>query len=356
MSNGLYLHIPFCAHKCAYCGFFSQIRTPAVRQQYVDMLQKQLHQATLQNLSTIYIGGGTPSLLTQAQVRAIFACLPAAQEVTFEVNPEHVTPDYIKNLLACGVNRISMGVQSFCTQELQALGRRATIDKCKQAMDIIRQAGVQNLSIDLMLATPQQTAQSLKQTLQTVLAYRPQHVSAYLLKVEPHSIYGKTNVQEAGEEQQADRYLQAAHFLADHGYEHYEISNFALPGYRARHNSAYWTGQSYLAFGAGAFGFDGCTRYHYDKNIDRYIRAPQRIIDEASVDKKAEQLLLRIRTADGLEDLNAEQTAFLQTLQQAGLAAKTARGYRLTPSGWLVCNPILLKLMELMYGNEHFFP
>lgn len=344
------MHIPFCASKCAYCAFFSQQRTEHVRQKYVDALIKQITKVKPTEAETIYIGGGTPSVLEPQQLAQILKVLPmyTAKETTVEVNPEHVTPQLAQTLLENGVNRISMGVQSFQENELRALGRRADAQDCIEAVKILRRAGFQNISIDLMLAIPHQTRQTLNNTLHTALSLRPEHISAYLMKVEERSIFGKTGVHEAEDDEQAELYLQTSDFLQQNGYEHYEVSNFSLPGRRAIHNSLYWQDKPYIAFGAGAYGFDGTKRYHFEENIDGFIRSPQKIIDEILTpeDKEQERILLAARTSDGIEHLSQKQEHFLQTLTKTGAAQRTPKGYRLTPKGWLVSNAIISNLLE----------
>ena len=231
---GLYIHIPFCKSRCIYCGFYSTVDLN-LRQQYVDALCKEMTlRPSSEPIKTIYLGGGTPSQLTISQLRQLFLYINKvygndAEEITIEMNPDDVTMEYATILSQLGINRVSMGAQTFDNQRLRFLHRRHQAEQVQQAVNILRGAGIQNISIDLMYGFPNETLDDWKRDIDEALS----------LNVEERAMY----------ELLMDRLTEA-------GYEHYEISNFARPGYRSRHNSSYWHDVPYIGLGAAAHSYD----------------------------------------------------------------------------------------------------
>ena len=313
---GLYIHIPFCKSRCIYCGFYSTTRME-LRQRYVDALCREmsLRPATA---DTIYIGGGTPSQLTTAQLRQLFAHIarnyPAAaphgaEEVTIEMNPDDVTPAYAAALSELPVNRVSMGAQTFDDRRLRFLHRRHSASQVHEAVRLLRQAGVGNVSIDLMYGFPGETLDDWQRDIDAALALGVEHISAYCLMVEEGTVLyeqmrneksGMRNGDEgtrsgdergsSGDERassggegarDADElerlmYETLIDRLTAAGYEHYEISNFARPGYRSRHNQSYWHDVPYIGLGAAAHSYDGACRSWNVSNLQQYIDAIER--------------------------------------------------------------------------------
>ena len=357
-SVGVYIHIPFCGSKCAYCDFYSQIRSEKKREDYVCALVNQIKSADFGgSVRSVYIGGGTPSVLTSEQLCRILGAVYShfevedGAEITVEMNPENVTEELVCSLVRNGVGRVSMGVQSFCDGELALLGRRGSADICEKAFDTLRQCSVRNISLDLMLAIPSQTEETLAYTLKKMLALSPEHISAYLLKIEKNTVFGKCGVEEADEEIQRRLYLQTCRTLENAGYEHYEVSNFAKKGFRSVHNSSYWQCVPYLCFGCGASGFDGKIRYKFPESLEAFtgrngLVETEEILDDE--DLRRERIMLSLRTSDGVSfnDLNAEQRRFLKSLEASGLTKETVSGFRLTDDGFLVSNTIIVKLSE----------
>ncbi len=359
-SVGAYIHVPFCGSKCAYCDFYSQARSEKVREDYVCALENQIkHSDHGGFVRSVYIGGGTPSVLSAEQlgrilnaVRARFSVEKDA-EITVEMNPENVTDALVRFLIERGVGRFSMGVQSFCDGELSLLGRRGSSKICEKAFETLRKCGARNISLDLMLAIPSQTEETLAYSLDKMLSLSPEHISAYLLKVEKNTVFGKRGIGEADGETQRRFYLQACKTLENAGYEHYEVSNFAKKGFRAIHNSSYWQGVPYICFGCGASGFDGKRRYKFPEALEDFIKKNGIVEPETEEvlsvkDLKNERIMLSLRTSDGVSarDLSPEQRRFIKSLESFGLTEETPSGFSLTDEGFLVSNAIIVKLSE----------
>ncbi len=273
MGIGIYLHLPFCASKCHYCNFYS---AEASRQARAEYLQSLIDAIALwpdcpDAIDTVYFGGGTPSLFAPAQLGQVLAAiqtkfhlLPQA-EITMEANPETVTPDRLAGYQKAGLNRISFGVQSFCDQTLAVLGRRHDAAQAKQAILWAKEAGFENVSLDLMLGLPNQTKEALLQDLQMAAALSVQHISAYLLKVEEGTLLAKKAdlLHLPNSDTQGDFYELLCEQLPVFGFEQYEISNFAKKGFASRHNLHYWRREPYLAFGPSAHLFCQGKRLYY---------------------------------------------------------------------------------------------
>lgn len=327
---GLYIHVPFCHSKCWYCDFYSLAGTGRARD-FVDALGREWelrrHELAGQNPGTIYFGGGTPSILSDANVKQIAEWLPRTEdleEVTIEVNPEDVTAEKIglwKEYL--GVNRVSMGVQSLKDSELQSVGRRHTVAEAFKAIETIRSGGITNLSLDLIYGLPGQTVETWRESLSGVLSLRPAHLSAYILSYEPGTrLYTRLQlgkVKETDEDVILEMYRILCEETRRAGYSHYEISNFALPGLESKHNSSYWDDTPYLGLGPGAHSFDGDTRRANPVNLkewlDRLNRgySPATVEEEIAADKINDLIMVSLRRAKGL-DLNKIPERFRPTL------------------------------------------
>ena len=282
----VYLHVPFCRSFCTYCDFYSEIACRGRDAQlFEDFTAAVCAEASLRrdeieatrDLNTLYIGGGTPSVLPLIHFKQILAGLTGESpwaEFTVEVNPEDIVeqgPDYVRALLNLGVTRVSMGVQSLDDGILRWMNRRHDAAHARQAFRILRDAGVKNISVDLIFGLSQLSEATLTDTLREIVAWRPEHVSAYQLSIEEGSALGKLvregRYEEASQEQCAAQYRLLCDGLRAAGYGHYEISNWALPGFEAVHNSAYWARHPYVGLGPGAHSFDGHTRSWNQKAI-----------------------------------------------------------------------------------------
>lgn len=281
---GIYIHIPFCKRRCIYCDFFSTTQSEK-KAEYVHALVRELEirKDYLDNeeIETIYLGGGTPSQLSQEELEEIFAYIykvykvtPDA-EITLEANPDDLTPEYVSMLRGLPINRISMGIQTFQEETLKLLHRRHTAQQAIEAFKRCREAGFQNISIDLMYGLPGETLETWEQDLQQAIALHPEHISAYHLIYEEGTtlwnLREQNKVEEAEEELSLTLFKTLIERLTKAGYQHYEISNFCLPGLHSRHNSSYWTGKKYLGCGPSAHSFDGTSRQWNVSSLEKYL-------------------------------------------------------------------------------------
>ena len=282
---GIYLHIPFCKQRCTYCDFFSTLQSERIPR-YVQALCQEIERRKdyLENepVETIYLGGGTPSLLKEDDFQQLFDTIfrnfPLAEypEITMEANPDDLTPEYNALLRKFPFNRISMGIQTFNDAILKRLNRRHTAQQAMEAFANCRKAGFQNISIDLMYGLPGETAESWNRDLQQAMEMRPEHLSAYHLIYEEGTplwrMREQHRVEEADEDTSLTFFQMLIQRMKEQGYQHYEISNFCLPGLHSRHNSSYWTDKKYLGCGAAAHSYNGTSRQWNLASLDGYIQ------------------------------------------------------------------------------------
>ena len=285
---GIYLHIPFCKRRCLYCDFYSTTRDE-MKHRYTAALCKELELRKSyidgEPIETIYWGGGTPSQLSREDFEQVFETIhhiykvsPDA-EITIEANPDDLNDEYVSMLRTLPFNRLSMGIQTFNDESLSLLHRRHTAQQAIEAFRRCRDAGFNNISIDLMYGLPNETEQTWAYDLEKAIEMRPEHISAYHLIYEEGTPLWKLReqhrVEEADEDLSVRLFTMLIHRLKEAGYQHYEISNFSLPGLHSRHNSSYWVGKKYLGCGASAHSFDGHSRQWNVASIDRYIDAAE---------------------------------------------------------------------------------
>lgn len=370
----LYLHIPFCRRKCPYCDFYSLAGHTSQLAQYPDLLNRHLRLAADSGrwqgpLSTVFFGGGTPSLLPAAAVARVLAAaraefgLEATAEVTLEANPGTVSPATLAGYRLAGVNRLSLGVQSLDDAGLRTLGRVHTAAEACQAVVWARQAGFSNLSLDLMFALPGQTVADLQAEIDRLLALSPDHLSCYGLSVEEQTpfyhLHRRGGLALPDEECYAELFLALHERLTRAGYDHYEISNYARPGLQCRHNLVYWRRQCYLGVGAGAHSFldaEWGERLAVAPDLDRYARCLDRGEDPAhsleTFDRRgamAETLYLGLRTAAGVDDERFRQRfglgvaeAFPEAVEKAGRHLRLRAGsWSFDLDGWLLYDHLI---------------
>jgi len=321
---GIYIHIPFCKSRCIYCGFYSTTLLD-LRQKYVDAVCREIEMRCNtedgkdKRIDTIYLGGGTPSQLTTEQLRQIFNAVYIYNkvsddaEITIEVNPDDVTKDFVDGLSTLPVNRISMGAQTFNDKRLLFLHRRHNVSQVSEAVNRLRDIGISNINIDLMYGFYGETLNDWKQDISSALALNVEHISAYCLMIEEGTELwqryydGGKERNILPEETEREMYEMLITLLETAGYEHYEISNFAKPGYRSRHNSSYWDGTFYLGIGAAAHSYDGRTRSWNILDISRYIDAMshgQRLFEYETIDDNTrynDLITVALRTREGLD-------------------------------------------------------
>ena len=304
---GIYIHTPFCKRRCIYCDFFSTTQSekkPAYVHALCQELDMRKDYLEGEDIETIYLGGGTPSQLSQEELEEIFSTLyniykvKDDAEITLEANPDDLTPEYVHMLRTLPINRISMGIQTFQEETLKLLHRRHTAQQAIEAFQRCREAGFQNISIDLMYGLPGETLDTWKEDLQQAIALRPEHISAYHLIYEEGTTLWKLKEQHQVEEADEDLSVTLFRTLIDEltraGYEHYEISNFCMPGLHSRHNSSYWTGKKYLGCGPSAHSFNGTSRQWNVASLDKYIHA----IQQGKLDYEIEELDIYTRYND----------------------------------------------------------
>ena len=322
---------------------------------YADLVSRQLAEAAHQLnrvADTLYFGGGTPSLLP---VKSLAQIIKAAQagfglrqaEITMEANPSSDLESYLKKAAQAGVNRLSVGLQSANKDELELLGRQHTAAQCKQAVLAAKAAGIDNVSVDIMLALPNQTKQKLTETLHFVESLGVRHVSVYLLKIEADTPFARGKLPLPDEDAAADLYLTACEQLEQLGFAQYEISNFAQSGYESRHNLKYWQGEEYLGLGPSAHSYINGNRFHFERDLEAYQTAPCPIMDGegGSFEEKA---MLQLRLVQGLPvPPDGQMARQAKRYEQAGLVEITQDRIRLTPKGFLVSNRLIA---ALLYG------
>ena len=370
---GLYIHIPFCRQKCAYCDFYSLPRSEEKMDAYTAALLRHIEEVAprtaAHRVDTVYFGGGTPSYLGPDRLTKLLRTLrkrcPVARdaEITLEANPDSACDvKALRALRRAGFNRISLGVQSADDGLLRAIGRIHTFAQVQEAVAAVRKAGFKNLSMDLIYGLPGQTMQQWEDTLAAVIALAPEHISCYGLKLEPGTpLYDRRDSEcFPDDDGQADMYLYAVEYLRQNGYEQYEISNFARPGHASRHNLKYWTLGEYAGFGPGAYSDFGGVRYGYIRDLDRYIAGELVLAESEHIpvsEREMEYIMLRLRTTEGMNIREFENRfrrrsdplgARLEVYAGHGLAQRTEQGWCLTPRGFLVSNQIIGELQELL--------
>ena len=311
---GLYVHIPFCKRRCLYCDFFSTTLLER-REEYVQAVLQEINnrrEEAGEPIRTIYIGGGTPSMLTAEQIQTILATIGTkdATEITMETNPGDLSSEYLHAIRRAGINRLSVGIQSFRDELLQLIGRRHTATQAINAVHMAQEAGFDNISIDLMYALPTQTMTLWEEDIESALRMNIQHISCYGLMYEDGTALSHMrdtgDIEPIDEDTENEMYDVLCCRLKQAGFTHYEVSNFALPGYEAKHNSSYWNGTPYVGIGAGAHSYVGRTRSWNPNDIDAYING----IKQSNLVRESEQLsdtdlynehiMLGLRTCQGI--------------------------------------------------------
>ena len=354
---GIYIHIPFCKSRCKYCDFFSTTHL-ARRSEYVDALLAEWEERRCElsaPVHTIYIGGGTPSTLELQDLRRIVQALPHSyEEFTMEVNPGDVTAERALEWRAMGINRLSMGVQSFDDTLLQLIGRRHTAQQAREAVAIAQEAGFDNISIDLMYALPSQTMEQWQKDVAEVLRLGVQHISSYGLIYEEGTVlmtlldHGVVEAVDEDAEMQMYDYLVDT--LCSNGYVHYEVSNFALPTRESKHNSSYWNDTPYLGIGAGAHSYDGEKRQWNVSDLDVYVQqvtsyALQPEIELLTEEQRhTERVMLGLRTNKGVSVKDVNMQKGLPYIQQ-GLLQQQGERLVATTKGFHILNRIIEDLV-----------
>jgi oxygen-independent coproporphyrinogen III oxidase len=370
---GLYLHIPFCKQACHYCDFhFSTDRSSSL-----DLCSAMVRELILQkdfcreDISTIYLGGGTPSLLSKSELDLLFNTIhhyykvSSSVEITLEANPDDLTKEKSIELQKAGVNRLSIGVQSFDDTLLKFLNRAHNSRAASRCLEDVREAGFSNISIDLIYAIPGLSEKMWEDTLQKAISFSPEHISSYSLTIEDRTVFGnwskRGKLHPMEEESAAKQFEILMDVLGDNGYEQYEISNFSKPDFYSKHNSSYWKGAHYIGIGPSAHSYNGVSRQFNVRNNAQYIRSIGKgeipfEREMLSIENKInEYILTTLRTTWGCDllflknqlndDLVSRRGDYISLLTERGLAFISEDTLRLTRKGKLVADKITEDLM-----------
>lgn len=377
MNVGIYIHIPFCKSRCIYCGFYSTTNKE-LKERYVDALIREIHMRkddfarlgtslSPSSTSTVYFGGGTPSSLSVCDIERIVGALESTfngtpSEVTLEMNPDDVTEDYIKAVRQMGINRISMGIQTFDDSRLQFIRRRHNASQAEKAVMTIREEGIHNVSIDLMFGFPNQTMDEWVTDIDKAIALHPTHISAYSLMYEEGTplfrMLQKGEINQIDDETSLAMYTELINRLTANGYEHYEISNFAMPGYRSVHNSSYWHDTPYLGFGAAAHSYNKDTRSWNIPDLKKYIESIEsgvlpsesEVIDADTHYNDLITTALRTREGLNLDDLPQKYREYALVNARKSISEHlleaTDSHIRLTREGLFVSDMVMSELIK----------
>ena len=359
---GLYIHIPFCASKCSYCDFYSFAANDSQIDEYIKALIKEIkswsERCKQYVVDTVYFGGGTPSLIGGERLAKIIKTIYNSfnvqldAEITVECNPDSINEDLLLNLKKVNVNRLSIGVQAMQDDMLKSLSRSHTALQAKQVVKLAKKHGFNNISLDLMYALPNQTIDMVLDSLNQMLELEPVHLSCYALKVEEGTPLAKQNPILPDEDISADMYNAICETLKKHGFEHYEISNWAKSGYYSRHNSRYWDLSEYLGIGSSAHSLFNGKRFEYSANINDFILGVKPIEEEHinGFGQAEEFIMLALRTSKGINSFEYEQkfnkpfkpiAKALKKYMDYGFVQNIDNTWNFTEKGFLVSNTIL---------------
>ncbi len=368
--NGVYIHIPFCNSKCPYCDFYSYRCKREEQEKYIDSLIDEINRLRRTEeflkgdfvADTLYIGGGTPSVLSGDDLDRIITAakkrfnIGNSSEITVECNPsspiESLIPCFRKN----GVNRVSLGMQSAVDSERRTLGRTADKKRITEVIKLLKDNGIDNISLDIMLGTPSQTSETLKETLDFAIGCQVKHISAYILKIEDGTFFDthKERYDFPDDNAVCDLYEQCADTLEKAGFSHYEISNFAIPGYESRHNTKYWELGNYLGIGAAAHSYIDGKRFYFLSDTESFIKGEKAIFDSFGGDSE-EYIMLKLRLKKGLnlselKKLYGEKSAErinkkAPLFKEQGFVNFDGENLSLTRKGLLISNSIIAELI-----------
>ncbi len=359
--KAVYIHIPFCNSICSYCDFCKVVYNNDWIKPYFEILNKEIDNAYMgEEITTLYIGGGTPSCLSINELKELFKITDKFKksqdiEFTMECNINDLEEDKLKLFYEAGVNRLSIGIESFNPEKLQFMRRTSNFKDAKKKIEMARKIGFKNINLDLMYAIPHETTKILKNDLKKIIKLKPEHISTYSLMIEKNTLVGLNKIKPIEEERDAKMYDLICHKLKKAGYIHYEISNFAKKGYESKHNLTYWNNLEYYGFGCGASGFVEAIRYDNTKSLTEYLKG--NIVSSkalmSKVDNMENELILGFRKTDGisLEEFFNKYEENMQNIfpikpliKNKDLIYKNGRVY-INPKKLYVMNEILLKLI-----------
>ncbi|HEY9364887.1 MAG TPA: radical SAM family heme chaperone HemW [Chitinophagaceae bacterium] len=372
---GIYIHIPFCKQACNYCNFHfvtSLNRKNELLNVLLNEIRLQKNYVADENIETIYIGGGTPSLLNKEELQQLVNqvknnyVITHDAEITLEANPDDITNDVLMNWKQIGINRLSIGIQSFFEEDLLWMNRAHNARQARQCIELAQKNGFENITIDLIYGTPLLTDEKWKQNVETAVAYGIPHLSCYALTIEPktplHKMIREHKKQDIDTDQQARQFLLLMDWMQAAGFEHYEISNFAKPGFRSRHNSSYWQGKKYIGIGPSAHSFNGHSRQWNISNNNIYIgslkeeKIPFELEELTPVQQLNEYIMTSLRTSEGINILSIKNKwgekmaekilSKIDAFIQQNKMTKNKDHLQLTKEGKLLADGIAADLFE----------
>ncbi len=358
MTNlGLYVHTPFCDGKCNYCDFYSLAPSGDILDLYVKKVKEEIMRwgvRAARPIDSLYLGGGTPSLLGGERIAEIVGAAKDAfgflsPEITLECNPADDLAQTLKTAAKSGVNRVSLGVQTANEDILKVLGRRHNNADVGKTVKAVRAAGIDNLSLDLMIGLPGSDCEDVRRSLEFLLSFAPEHISVYMLKIEEGTPFFENTPSLPDEDEVARQYLLVAEYLKRQGFEHYEISNFAKPNKQSRHNLKYWNCEEYIGIGPAAHSFLDGKRFYYERDLHGFLQGAAPTPDGSGGDRE-EYLMLRLRLREGINFIEYENrfgefpSEWRDTacrLASGGFVELTDNGFALKEEGFLLQNKIL---------------
>lgn len=360
--TGIYIHIPFCKTKCPYCDFYSFTPSDTQKDSYLKavlLCLSSYKDKVKDGVDTLYFGGGTPSYFGGERIKKVIEYVRenynlTDAEITVECNPSSVDEELVRCLSEAGVNRISMGMQSAVDNERKALGRSSDRRQVENAIRLFKAHGIDNISLDLMLGVPYQTRESLKESLDFIISQNVKHISAYMLKIEEGTPYAEMSLPLPDEDEVCDLYLYTSDYLEARGFEHYEISNFALKSFESRHNLKYWHTEEYIGIGPSAHSFFGGERFYYPRDFASFLENHAPVPDGKGGDEE-EYVMLALRLKEGLTEkgfyerfgksIPTEISERAKNIEKSGFLTVTEKGISLTKKGFLLSNNIIAELL-----------
>lgn len=357
----LYLHVPFCESICYYCDFCHARFNEELCKKWIETIRKEIIQKEINpNLKTIYIGGGTPTSLDYELLKELLDLLKPysnhVEEYTIEINPGTLDIHKSKLIKEYGINRASIGLQSHDNELLKMLGRMHNSEDVINTINLLRNEGIDNISLDVMYSLPSQTIDSLNETIDFVLDLKPKHISLYSLTIEENTVFGKKGYEALNEDLEADMYELIRNKLEKNNYRQYEISNYSLDGYQSKHNKAYWHYKDYYGIGAGASGKEGNIRYSHSKNINEYINGNDlEIINLNKIDKIFETIMMGLRLKEGIniKEINDRYNIDIEKMFSITIKENIEKGnliigeyIKCSKDGLEILNTILVDFLE----------
>ena len=362
MIDSIYIHIPFCDNICSYCDFAKVYYYPELANKYLKILEKEMGTVKTNHFyKTIYIGGGTPSALNLEELECLFNMINRFElsknyEFTVECNIENITLDKLKLFKKYGVNRLSIGVQSFNEKNLAFLDRKYTKKEIIEKIKLVKKEGFDNINIDIIYALPNQTLKELEEDIDIFIKLNINHISTYSLILESNTKLSIQKIIPIDEELDRKMYDLICRKLKENGYIHYEVSNFCMPGYESKHNKTYWKNQKYYGFGLGASGYINNIRYTNTKSITNYLKGSIRCIEEIQtvLSELENEIILNFRTIDGINKkcfikkygFDLKMKYKIEDLITKNIIIETDTNYYINEDYWYLLNEILLRFIE----------